>query len=195
MRVEHEHLRVLVANEREERIGLVGGIVGALGHTVIARSTNVADVGALTRAEHPDVALVGLGDSSQHALELIDQIVREAACPVIALLEGRDASFVQEAARRGVFAYLVDGDPESLQSALDITLRRFSEFHGLQGAFGRRAVIERAKGIMMERHQLDEQHAFELLRDHARSTHRKLADVCQAVVDGHALLPARSARR
>jgi AmiR/NasT family two-component response regulator len=195
MRVEHEHLRVLVANEREERIGLVGGIVGALGHTVIARSTNVADVGALTRAEHPDVALVGLGDSSQHALELIDQIVREAACPVIALLEGRDASFVQEAARRGVFAYLVDGDPESLQSALDITLRRFSEFHGLQGAFGRRAVIERAKGIMMERHQLDEQHAFELLRDHARSTHRKLADVCQSVVDGHALLPARSARR
>jgi AmiR/NasT family two-component response regulator len=191
MRVEREHLRVLVANEREERIGLVGGIVGALGHTVIARSTNVADVGALTRAEHPDVALVGLGDSSQHALELIDQIVREAACPVIALLEGRDASFVQEAARRGVFAYVVDGDPESLQSALDITLRRFTEFHSLQGAFGRRAVIERAKGIMMERHQVDEQRAFDLLRDHARSTHRKLADVCQSVVDGHALLPPR----
>jgi response regulator NasT len=192
MSVEREHLRVLVANEREDRIGLVTGIVNALGHTVIAHSTNVADVADLTRVEHPDVALVGLGLSSDHALDLIDQIVREAACPVIALLEGRDPHFVQEAARRGVFAYVVDGDAESLQSALDITLRRFSEFQGLQGAFGRRAVIERAKGIVMERHQVDEQRAFELLRDRARSTHNKLADVCQSVVDGHLLLPARS---
>ena len=194
MSVEREHLRVLVANEREDRIGLVTGIVNALGHTVIAHSTNVADVGDLTRVEHPDVALVGLGHSSDHALDLIDQIVREAACPVIALLEGRDAHFVQEAARRGVFAYVVDGDAEQLQSALDITLRRFSEFQSLQGAFGRRAVIERAKGIMMERHQVDEQRAFELLRDRARSTHSKLADICQSVVDGHLLLPPRSAR-
>ena len=145
MSVEREHLRVLVANEREDRIGLVASIVQSLGHTVIARSINVGDVGALTASEHPDVALVGLGHSSEHALELIDLIVREASCPVIALLEGRDAAFVQEAARRGVFAYLVDGDPEALQSALDITLRRFSEYHNLQGAFGRRAVTERAK--------------------------------------------------
>lgn len=189
MSVDREHLRVLVANERENRIGLITGIVNALGHTVIAHSTDVAHVGALTTAEHPDVALVGLGHSSAHALDLIDRIVREASCPVIALLEGRDPAFVQEAAKRGVFAYLVDGDAEALQSALEITLRRFSEFQGLQGAFGRRAIIERAKGIMMERHQVDEQRAFDLLRDHARRTHRKLADVCASVVDGHALLP------
>jgi response regulator NasT len=193
MSAERQQLRVLVANEREDRIGLVTTIVNALGHTVIAQSTKVVDVGALTSTEHPDVALVGLGESSAHALDLIDRIVREAACPVIALLEGRDAAFVQEAAKRGVFAYLVDGDPEALQSALDITLRRFAEFQGLQGAFGRRAVTERAKGILMERHQVDEQAAFELLRDNARRTHRKLTDVAQSLVDGHALLPPRSA--
>src|SRR3954469_6366403 len=192
MSAEHEQLRVLVANERKDRIGLVTTIVNVLGHTVIAQSVNVGDVGALTATEHPDVALVGLGESSTNALDLIDRIVREAACPVIALLEGRDAVFVQEAAKRGVFAYLVDGDPEALQSALDITLRRFAEFQGLQGAFGRRAVTERAKGIIMERHQIDEQAAFELLRDHARRTHRKLSDVAQSLVDGHALLPPRS---
>jgi AmiR/NasT family two-component response regulator len=188
-----EHLRVLVANEREDRIGLVTTIVKSLGHTVIAGSTDVAEVGALTAHEHPDVALVGLGQSSGHALELIGRIVREATCPVIAVLEIRDAAFVDEAAKRGVFAYIVDGDPEQLQSALDITLRRFSEFQNLQGAFGRRAVTERAKGILMERHQIDEQRAFELLRDHARRTGRKLTDVSQATVDGHALLPPRPA--
>ena len=81
-----DHLRVLVANEREDRIALVTTLVAGLGHTVIAGSTNVTEVGALTASEHPDVALVGLGDSSTHALELIDRIVREADCPVIAVL-------------------------------------------------------------------------------------------------------------
>jgi AmiR/NasT family two-component response regulator len=185
-------LRVLIANEREDRIELVTKLVAELGHSVIAGSTNVAEVGALTSNEHPDVALVGLGTSSTHALELIERIVREADCPVIAVLEGHDPSFVNEAAKRGVFAYIVDGTPDELQSALDITLRRFGEYHNLQGAFGRRAQTERAKGILMERYQVDERHAFEMLRDHARHSGQKLVHVAQAVLDGHLLLPASS---
>jgi response regulator NasT len=185
-----QHLRVLITNEREDRIALVATLVAELGHTVIAGSTNVAAVGALTSAEHPDVALVGLGTSSAHALELIERIVREAGCPVIAVLEGRDAAFVDEAAKRGVFAYIFDGSAEELQSALDITLRRFAEYHNLQGAFGRRAQAERAKGILMERYQIDEQEAFVMLRDHARHSGQKLVHTAQAVLDGHLLLPS-----
>ncbi len=186
-------LRVLIANEREDRIALVTRLVAGLGHVVIAGSTNVAEVGALTSNEHPDVALVGLGSSSSHALELIERIVREADCPVIAVLEGRDSEFVNEAAKRGVFAYIVDGSPDELQSALDITLRRFAEYHNLQGAFGRRAQTERAKGIIMERFQVDERRAFELLREHARHSGQKLVHVAEAVLDGHLLLPPRRA--
>jgi two-component system, response regulator / RNA-binding antiterminator len=193
MTTDHHHLRVLIANEREDRIALVTTLVSGLGHTVIAGSTHVVEVGALTSAEHPDVALVGLGTSTTHALELIERIVREAECPVIAVLEGHDADFVDEAAKRGVFAYIVDGSPEQLQSALDITLRRFAEYHNLQGAFGRRAQTERAKGILMERYQVDERQAFAMLRDHARHAGQKLVHVAQAVLDGHLLLPANPA--
>ena len=89
-----EELRVLVANERDERIALITRVVNDLGHVVIAASTDVGEVGALTRRELPDVALVGLGVSSGHALDLIGQIVREAACPVIALLEAEDRRYV-----------------------------------------------------------------------------------------------------
>jgi response regulator NasT len=99
-----------------------------------------------------------------------------------------------EAAKRGIFAYVVDGgDPEELQSAIDVVLRRFAEYHNLEGAFGRRAVTERAKGILMERHGVDEQAAFDLLREHARRTQVKLMDVAEAVVQGHRLLPAKAA--
>jgi response regulator NasT len=155
---------------------------------VIARELDVDEVGQVTREERPDVALVGLGESSEHALEHISQIVREAACPVIALLGSNDAEFVSEAAMRGVFGYITDGDGSHLQGAIDIALGRFAEYHNLEGAFGRRAVIERAKGILMERHSATDKIAFEMLRDHSQHTGRKLFDIAQAILDSHQLL-------
>src|SRR5271169_1884432 len=184
-----DHLRVLIANERKDRLALVAAIVVALGHEVIAREIEVEDVGTVTARERPDVALVGLGESSEHALELIDKIVREAACPVIVLLHAPDPAFLREASKRGVFAHISDDDVEDWQSSIDIVLRRFAEYHDLQGAFGRRATIERAKGILMERHTVDEQDAFEMLREQSRLSNRKLIDLAAAVVDGHRLLP------
>jgi AmiR/NasT family two-component response regulator len=50
-------------------------------------------------------------------------------------------------------------------------------------------VIERAKGILMERHSIDEASAFAMLRDRSRTDSRKLIDLAAAVIDGHRLLP------
>ena len=186
---ETEHLRVLIANERKDRLALVAPIVVALGHEVIAREIDVADVGAVTARERPDVALVGLGESSQHALDLIEKIVHEAACPVIVLLHARDPQFIKEASKRGVFAHITDADVDDWQSSIDIVLRRFAEYQALEGAFGRRALIERAKGVLMERHAVDETSAFEMMREQSRISNRKLIDLATAVVDGHRLLP------
>jgi AmiR/NasT family two-component response regulator len=192
---EPRHLRVLIANERRDRLEQLAQVVAGLGHEVIAREIYVKEVGAATERERPDVALVGLGLSSEHALELITEIVREASCPVIALLSAKDPDYVREAAKRGVFAYIVDGDSDELQSAIDITLQRFAEYQNLQGAFGRRAVIEQAKGILMSRHSIDADAAFKMLRAHSQHNGHKLVDVAQAIVDSHLLLasPAQSA--
>ena len=115
--------------------------------------------------------------------------MREAACPVIVLLHARDPEFIKEASKRGVFAHISDADVEDWQSSIDIVLRRFAEYHDLEGAFGRRALIERAKGMLMERHAIDEASAFEMMREHSRISNRKLIDLATAVVDGHRLLP------
>ena len=187
-----EPLRVLIANERADRLEATTKIVEKLGHVVIARELQISDVAALTAQSMPDVALVAVGESSENALGLISRIVQEATCPVIAVLEVEDPVFIREAAKRGVFAYLADGDAAELESAVDIVLQRFAEFRNLEGAFGRRAVTERAKGILMERHGVDEQRAFELLRAQSRNSGRKLVDVAASVVEGHILLPARA---
>jgi len=181
-------LRVLIANERKDRLESLARVVTGLGHEVIAREVDVKEVGAVTAREHPDVAFVGLGLSSEHALELIGEIVHESTCPVIALLSAKDPSYIREAAKRGVFAYIVDADAEELQSAIEITLHRFAEYHNLEGAFGRRAVIEQAKGILMASHAIDERRAFELLRSHSQRNGRKLIEVADAVVESHLLL-------
>jgi AmiR/NasT family two-component response regulator len=186
---ETEHLRVLIANERRDRLAHVAPMVANLGHEVIAREIDVADVGVVTAREQPDVALVGLGKSSEHALALIDKIVQEAACPVILLIHAPDPAFVKEASKRGIFAYITDAEVEDWQSAIDIVLRRFTEYHDLEGAFGRRAVTERAKGILMERHSIDGAEAFEMMRDQSRRGNTKLAEVAAAIVEGHRLLP------
>jgi len=190
-----QHLRILIANEKRDRLELLAQVVIGLGHDVIAREIYVKEVGAVTARERPDVALVGLGSSSDHALELISEIVHEASCPVIAILHADDPAYVREAAKRGVFAYIIDGTPDELQSAIDITLQRFAEYQSLQGAFGRRALIEQAKGILMARHSLDADRAFDMLRGHSQHNGRKLVDVAQAVVDSHLLLLPPSSER
>jgi response regulator NasT len=179
-----KRLRVLVANERQDRLADVAAIVAGLGHEVLAPQIEVSEVGAVTAREQPDVAFVGLGASSQHALELIEQIVHEAACPVVALLHAPDPDFVLEAARRGVFAHITDGDPQEWQNSIEIVLRRFAEYRDLEGAFKRRALTERAKGILMERHAVDEERAFQMIRAHARRTGTLLVETAQVIVDG-----------
>src|SRR4029077_3411017 len=156
--------------------------------TPLASAESAGALDLVTARERPDVALVGLGLHSEHALELISGIVREASCPVIALLSANDPAYVHEAAKRGVFAYIVESTPQELQSAIDITLQRFAEYHSLQGAFGRRAMIEQAKGILMARHAIDADRAFEMLRDHSRHNGHKLVAPPPAVLDSHLLL-------
>ena len=188
---EPEHrLQVLVANEQHARLEKITAMVDALGHEIVGSAVEIGEVGPLSRSTGAEVALVGLGLDGEHALEEISEIVHEAACPVIALIDAEDPSYVQEAAKRGVFAYVVlDGEEAAeLQGALDITLRRFAEFQNLQGAFGRRAIIEQAKGILMERNGIDADAAFALLKSHSQQSGQKLSDVAQALTETHLLL-------
>ncbi len=186
-----ERLRILVADGRGQRLDEVARSVSGLGHDVVGQAT-LADVTRLTASLLPDAAIVIVGESSEHALDLIGKIVTEAACPAIAILDVQDEAFIHLAAKRGIFAYITQEQVTSgLQSSLDIVLSRFAEYHGLEGAFARRAVTERAKGILMERHGIDEQRAFEMLRDEARRTSRKITDVAEAVAMSVRLLPAQ----
>ena len=191
-------LRVLAADEDKQALERTAALLARLGHDVTALAVDVRSVGDRVAETDPDAAVVVVHRDDEHALDLIEEISAYASGPVVALLDGEDASFVRRAAERGVDAVAGRHSEEALQSALELAMRRHADsarlavqVGQLEGALDRRALIERAKGVLMERHGLDDRAAFELLRSHARARSRTVVDTARAVLDGDALLPAR----
>jgi response regulator NasT len=183
-------LRVLIADQDQRRIAEIAGVISGLGHTVVARLLDVSEIAEATHREAPDVAIVGLDGEQTHALDLISAIVKQAACPVIADIQADDDSFIERAARRGIFAYVKHGEGPEMEHAIDIVLNRYAEFSRLHGALRTGAIIEQAKGILMERHGISPDEAFAELRTRARNTNHSVFDVAQAVTLSYPLFKA-----
>ena len=175
-------LRVLVADESKAALEPVGDALEQLGHEVIALAVELAETARAIHEHRPDLAIVALHEDREHALELISEIVDEATCPVCLLAADPSRDFLSAAARRGVFAHLDSTDQTELAGGIDIAVERYRQFRDLLQAFDRRARIERAKGLLMERHGIGEEEAFERLRRHARDTRRPIMGVVEDVL-------------
>jgi AmiR/NasT family two-component response regulator len=189
-------LKVLLADEDEGALRITAATVRELGHEVAELAVGVQEAAETIARDEPDLSIVVVYNDHPYALDLIQEINEYARGPVIALLDTENPSFVGEAAQRGIYAYAREGMAESIQSAIAVAVRRHAEkreltrqIDRLETALERRAVIERAKGILMERHAVGERQAFDRLRDHARSRNRTVVDVAASVAEGHALLP------
>ena len=172
-----ESLRVLVADEDKQQLEPVGDALEELGHEVIALAVSARETARATHEHRPDLAIVALHEDKEHALELIEQIVDEATCPVCLLAGDPSREFLSHAARRGIYAHLDSTDKTELAGGIDIAVERYRQFRDLLGAFDRRARIERAKGLLMERHGIGPDEAFERLRGQARDSRRSIMSV------------------
>jgi len=191
----HRALRILLADEDPGALKVIARQVRDLGHEPTEIAVDLREAAEAIARDDPDVTIVAVYGDDRHALDLIEEINAYSTGPVIALLDHEDPDFVAEAAERGIFAYARQETTDSIQSAIEVAMRRWRDHQALgeqverlEGALERRALIERAKGILMERHDLDDRAAFELLREHARSNNRAVVAVARAVTEGHALL-------
>jgi len=191
----HRSLRVLLADEDPGALKLTAAQVRELGHTPTEIAVSLRQAADAITNDDPDLTIVVLYSDDGHALDLIEEINAYSSGPVIALLDREDPEWVAAAAERGIFAYARQDTSESIQAAIEVAMRRYREqrelaeqVERLEGALQRRALIERAKGILMERHSIADREAFELMREHARSNNRTVVDVAAAITEGHALL-------
>jgi len=163
---------------------------------VTAHVVSVQKAASIIASEDPDLSVVAVHNDDEHALELIEEINEYASGPVIVLLGEHEPEFVSAAAERGIDAFARPRFAAEVQGAIELAMRRYADtrrlvaqVEQLESALERRGTIERAKGILMERHGVDERQAFELLRQQARRSSRRVIDLAHAVGDGHALLP------
>jgi response regulator NasT len=179
-----EGLRILAADEDREALRKTAEILDRLGHSVTATAVDLAEVTEAVAREDPELSVVVVHNDDEHALDLIEEIAAFAGGPVIVLMGEEEGDFVERAAKRGIYA-----------DAIEVAMRRHAEASHLSQQVGRletalerRALIERAKGILMERHGIGDREAFDRLRAHARSRNRSVVDLASAITDGHALL-------
>ncbi|MCW2966604.1 MAG: response regulator receiver and domain protein [Solirubrobacteraceae bacterium] len=184
-------LRLIAADEDPAALRRTAELLEGLGHEVTACTASVEEAVDLIARDEPDAAIVVVHRDIEHALDLIDEIGEALAGPVVALLAGADAEFAHAAAARGLDALASEQTADGLQGAIEVAISRHAErtqltrtVGQLEHALDRRAVIERAKGILMERHGLSERAAFDLLRGVARGRSLSVVVLAQQVIDG-----------
>lgn len=186
----------MIADERSEIVNALAELVREAGHDPVACEVGVSEAAAAVEREQPDVAVVGVHQDIGHALDLLHALASAGGVPVVATLDDPDEEFIAEAAERGVVAYAAPLDRDTLKAALRLAHTRGQQHstltervRQLEARMQDRAVIERAKGVLIERHDITEAAAYELLRRHARDERQPLTTIAQAVLRARRILP------
>ena len=144
----------------------------------------------------PDLVIVDAESAARDALEHVVMATRDARRPIVMFTNDSDTSHVKAAVAAGVTAYIVAGlAPERIRPILDVAMARFQheqelrrELADVRTELTQRKLVDRAKGLLMQRQGLSEQQAYDKLRKVAMDRGLKLAQVAQRIIDAAELL-------
>jgi response regulator NasT len=144
----------------------------------------------------PDLIIIDTDSDARDVLEHIVIATRDERRPIVMFTDDSTTSSMDAAMAAGVSAYIVAGlQAERVKPVLDVALARFRQEQKLldelcdaKQKLAERKVIERAKGLLMARHKLTEQQAYEKLRSLAMNKNLKLAEIAQRILDVEDLL-------
>ncbi len=186
-----ENARAQAERSRQLRIGLLQN-----GYNVVA--VLPADTFLYERLAQlqPDMIIVDAESEARDSLEHVVMATRDARRPIVLFTNDNDTSHVKDAVAAGVSAYIVAGlSPERIRPILDVAMARFEHEQGLRRELADartelqdRKVIDRAKGLLMQRQNLNEQAAYERLRKAAMDKGLRLGEVAQRMLDAADLL-------
>jgi len=189
-------VRIAIIDESASRASIIQEGLAEAGLTDTVVLTDRKGLLAALQAVAPEVVLIDLANPSRDVLEEYFAVSRVLARPIAMFIDRSDEETTAAAIDAGVSAYVVNGLTKSrIKPVLDVAVRRFQAFERLQkelhdakSALAERAVIERAKIILMSRRGIDEPAAYALLRSHAMSTNRRIAEVAEAIVTAESLM-------
>jgi response regulator NasT len=144
----------------------------------------------------PDMIIIDAESDARDVLEHIVVATRDERRPIVLFTESEDEQSMEQAMRAGVSAYIVAGlKADRIKPVLNVALARFkqeqkllTELSDTKHKLAERKVIERAKGLLMARHRLTEDQAYQKLRNMAMNKNLKLAEIAQRILDVEDLL-------
>jgi response regulator NasT len=181
--------RIVLTGERSPYCSSLSAALASLGNPVLRREFRTG--GAANEVGEDDsglVVVVVAGDDRTESLRLIGVIRHQAHLPVVAAIERDDMEWTTAAVAAGASGAVVGAETESLRAAVHVACEHFAELRRLEEALERRAVIERAKGVLMATHGIRGEDAYVLLRDHSKRKSRSLFKIADAVLKSHVLL-------
>lgn len=188
-------LRILIADD-EPIIRLdLKNMLESLGYEVIAEAGDGVSAVEAARTLKPDVAILDIKMPGMDGIDVANVLNSEKIAPVVLLTAFSDMDLIHRAKEAGVFAYLVKPFRESdLRPAIEIAISRYKEFLALEEEVSEledkletRKLIERAKGILMDRYGLKEQEAFRRIQVQSMNTRKSMKEIAEAIIIAHSV--------
>ena len=186
-----DRVRELAERSRQLRIGLLENNYNLI--AVLPADTFLTE--RLAQLQ-PDMIIVDAESEARDSLEHVVMATRDARRPIVLFTNDSDTSHVKDAVAAGVSAYIVAGlSPDRIRPILDVAMARFEHEQGLRQELAHartelqdRKVIDRAKGLLMQRQLLTEEAAFAKLRKAAMDKGLRMGEVAQRMLDAADLL-------
>ncbi|CAI8746422.1 ANTAR domain-containing response regulator [Methylocaldum szegediense] len=183
-------LRILLVDQDAARSAILEQALHDAGHQVVARIKHGHNLLRELKECQPDIIIMDLEAPGRDTLEQMREISRDQPRPIILFSNKRDSEYIRQAVQAGVSAYVVDGlSQERVMPIVEVAIARFREFEALKRELQEtktqladRKVVDKAKGILMQRKGLSEDEAYQLLRKTAMSRNMRIADVARTLL-------------
>lgn len=185
-----EKLRVVIADD-ESIIRLdLREVLQRLGHEVVGEAGDGRAAVEMVREQKPDLAILDIKMPEMDGIDAAKVIASEHLAPVLLLTAYSHQDLVNRALSAGVFGYVVKPFTESdLRPAISVAVARYAEFlaisgqaEALQEALESRKVVDRAKGILMDRHGLKEAEAFRRIQQQSMQSRKSMRQIAEAII-------------
>ena len=178
----------------------VAETVASIGGVIVGTGSSSEEAPFLVERHRPDVVILAVGLSDGDGVDAAREIMARVPCPIVLLTSRTEATVIERARAAGIMAFLLKPlRSEELGPAIDLAVARFREFEAirkenedLKNAIESRKLVERAKGLLMERDGLTESHAFRRIQKASMDSRRPMVEVAEAILLANGL--GRSAR-
>lgn len=183
-------LRIMIVDQDPGRGAILQQALADAGHTVVGRLNDEHTLLAAIAEHQPDMVVIDMEAPGRDTLEQLREVSRDNPKPIVLFSNNRDRDYIRQAVQAGVSAYIVDGlSRERVLPIVEVAMARFREFQALRRELDEtrnqlidRKVIDKAKGILMQRKNWTEDQAYQLLRKTAMNRGIRIAEVARTLL-------------